>query len=255
MMPSEERLRGDLSTFGGSLSRNGDFGPHTGQTGGGTSAGVLLARAALAMAVLSLVLALSMSVGVVAAGAGIWWYRLNQQQGIAVLPPVPAPVRPIQLPVQPVAPVPAQPVTAPEPQPAAPVQANPAPVQANPAPVSPAPVSPAPVSPAPVPKAEPRPQPVIVPGPEPAPETPPAEEPPAVREQKLTISSVPLGADVFLDGKLIGRTPLIGFSVPEGSHQVKMVSDSETLVRTIDVGRRNPVRYVWKGGETWEIHF
>jgi len=62
-------------------------------------------------------------------------------------------------------------------------------------------------------------------------------------------------ADVLIDGKFVGQTPLLDILVPTGTHQVKMVSDADTLVRNIDVGRRNPVRYVWKGGETWELHY
>ena len=41
----------------------------------------------------------------------------------------------------------------------------------------------------------------------------------------------------------------------EGTHQVKMEGDAETTVQTIDVGRRNPTRYVWKGGDKWESFF
>jgi serine/threonine protein kinase len=252
MMPSEERLRSDLATLSGSMSRNGDYGPyrtdHTGGARAPSRTGVIVARVVLAAATLSLVLAVSVSLGVVAAGAGVWWYRVQQQQGLSVQPvsppisPRPKPVQPVPAAPQPVA-APVEPVPEAQPVAVAPVQpAQPAPVQ---------PAQPVQAAPKTVPKVEPRPEPVIVPGPEPA----SSDENPAIREQKLTFSSVPLGADVFLDGKLVGRTPLIGFSVPEGSHQVKMVSDSETLVRTIDVGRRNPVRYVWKGGESWEIHF
>ncbi|MCA9492421.1 MAG: PEGA domain-containing protein, partial [Myxococcales bacterium] len=71
----------------------------------------------------------------------------------------------------------------------------------------------------------------------------------------ITFASVPLGADVEVDGKPIGRTPVMGVQLTEGAHSVKMISDSETLVKTITVGRRNPSRYVWKGGDAWEAHY
>ncbi|MEQ1571759.1 MAG: PEGA domain-containing protein, partial [Myxococcota bacterium] len=70
----------------------------------------------------------------------------------------------------------------------------------------------------------------------------------------VTFSSVPIGADVYLDGRLVGQTPLVGFPLSEGDHQVKMITDAETLIRGIAVGRRKPGRYVWKGGDLWETH-
>jgi hypothetical protein len=60
---------------------------------------------------------------------------------------------------------------------------------------------------------------------------------------------------VFIDGKLVGQTPTIEIPLSDGRHEVKMVSDAESIVRTVDVGRRNPIRYVWKGGQAWETHY
>jgi len=64
-----------------------------------------------------------------------------------------------------------------------------------------------------------------------------------------------MGADVFVDGAKVGTTPVMGLRLPEGSHTVKMVGDAETTVKTITLGRRSPVRWVWTGGETWEEHY
>ena len=83
----------------------------------------------------------------------------------------------------------------------------------------------------------------------------PAPGPPPVALQPITVSSVPLGADLFLDGERLGQTPLLEHLVTPGPHQLRLVSDSETTIRTIEVGRRTPIRYVWKGGDTWEDHF
>jgi hypothetical protein len=74
-------------------------------------------------------------------------------------------------------------------------------------------------------------------------------------DQRLTFSSIPLGVDVYIDRKPVGQTPVVGVQVPPGQHELILVSDSEKLVRKIDVGKKKPVRYVWKGGETWETHY
>jgi serine/threonine protein kinase len=77
----------------------------------------------------------------------------------------------------------------------------------------------------------------------------------AEADQRLTFSSIPLGVDVYIDRKPIGQTPVVGVMVPPGQHELILVSDFEKLVRKIDVGKKKPVRYVWKGGETWETHY
>ncbi|MEQ1506677.1 MAG: PEGA domain-containing protein, partial [Myxococcota bacterium] len=73
-------------------------------------------------------------------------------------------------------------------------------------------------------------------------------------DRGLTFSSIPLGADVYLDRRKMGQTPLIGVKIDPGSHTVVLVSDFESLARTIEVGPKEPTRYVWKGGENWELH-
>jgi hypothetical protein len=95
--------------------------------------------------------------------------------------------------------------------------------------------------------------------PRPVKETVPAEPPPppvpGAPTREITFSSVPIGTDVYVDGVRIGQTPLVDVKLTEGGHQIKMISDAETLIRNVDVGRKNPVRYVWKGGDLWELHF
>ena len=79
--------------------------------------------------------------------------------------------------------------------------------------------------------------------------------PEAVSTRTITITSVPMGADLFIDDRAMGQTPLLGHAFPEGTYRLKVVSDSETSLRTIEIGRRTPSRYVWKGGDQWEDHY
>ncbi len=71
----------------------------------------------------------------------------------------------------------------------------------------------------------------------------------------ITISSVPLGARVEVDGWEIGTTPVVEHAMTAGSHKVVLQSGFDKIERRITVGRRAPVRYVWKGGDSWEHHF
>jgi eukaryotic-like serine/threonine-protein kinase len=197
-------------------------------------------------------------VGVAAVAVVVLGPALSVDRG-QPLPPLPSPaVRP----ADPVAVAPVAPVQA-APAPVVPVQAVPAPAVPAPAVSAPA-VQPDPAVDRPAPAPEPAPEPIPRPRPEPvsaapAPAPDPAPDPAPslddVPDRWLTFSSVPLGADVYLDGALIGRTPLMDVPVPEGVHTVKMVSTAETIVRDITVGRRNPERFVWKGGDVWELHF
>lgn len=110
--------------------------------------------------------------------------------------------------------------------------------------------------PAPEPLPAPVPSPEPAPGPEVAPTAPrPDPEPvaPAVATFPLDIGSAPLGAEVFLDGRRIGKTPLFGYAVPAGKHTLELRAAGQTGRTTIDVGRRKPTRYVWKGGDEWEV--
>lgn len=126
----------------------------------------------------------------------------------------------------------------------------------------PAPDVPAAPAPAPVEAAPPE----VEPDPAPAPARParrrapkPAEPAPAPEPTgptyAITLSSVPLGADVYVDGTKVGVTPLAGFELTAGSHEIRMMGDSETATKTVDIGRRSPNRWVWKGGDAWEEYY
>jgi cell division septation protein DedD len=177
---------------------------------------------------LGLAILLFLSVGGVA-GLGIVWATLSGREA----PVAEAPA--LDLPPPTLAP----PAAAPEPAPVAPV--------------APAPAEPQPVA-APEPAPSPRPRPTTSPKPRPAPTAAPAPDPNAAT-YTVTLSSVPLGADVFVDGAKVGTTPVAGLSLTEGSHEIKMVGDAETTIKSITLGRRSPNRWVWTGGDRWEEYY
>ncbi|MCO4745197.1 MAG: serine/threonine protein kinase [Proteobacteria bacterium] len=115
-------------------------------------------------------------------------------------------------------------------------------------------------APAPAPQAiavaEPKPAPRVAPQPAPAP-APVAPAPaPAVKTYDLTFSSVPMGAEIFVDGKSIGHTPLSKVAIAGGSHQVRMVAGDQSVDETIQVGRRSAIRYMWRASTgAWEAGY
>ncbi|MFT4624639.1 MAG: serine/threonine protein kinase [Myxococcota bacterium] len=110
--------------------------------------------------------------------------------------------------------------------------------------------------PAPTPSPSPAPveQPEARPEPRPAPRPAPAPAPEAVT-WPVTISSAPLGAEVFVDGRSIGATPVLNHAIPEGSHMLRLTLGDDVGEQRIRVGSRMPRRYVWRGGDTWESHY
>lgn len=70
----------------------------------------------------------------------------------------------------------------------------------------------------------------------------------------LTVSSVPLGADVYIDGKKVGATPLRGVMLPEGEHELKVLTaDGRAASRSVRVSERSPRQYIWRAdSDTWE---
>ena len=85
---------------------------------------------------------------------------------------------------------------------------------------------------------------------------PAVKKPEPARTWPVTFTSIPFDAEVFVDGKAMGRTPLMKLEVAEGSRKVRIVSGGETITKTIRVGRRSPTRYVWKVSEgAWESGF
>ena len=116
-------------------------------------------------------------------------------------------------------PVAAKPEAKPEPvaaKPPAPVVAKP---EATPEPVAKAPPPPVAKPPEPVAKVEPKPEPVAKP-PEPKPEPVAAapKAPPAEGVLNLRATDT---ADVYLDGKKLGGSPLIGIKARVGNHKVR----------------------------------
>ncbi len=70
----------------------------------------------------------------------------------------------------------------------------------------------------------------------------------------LTVSSVPLGAELKVDGKVMGSTPVRDLTLPEGEHRLELTtSDGRASKKTVRVGEHTPSRYIWRAdGDTWE---
>ena len=72
----------------------------------------------------------------------------------------------------------------------------------------------------------------------------------------VTFSSVPLGAQVFVDGVFMGQTPLQNQSLTAGDHKVKLEVGETTASRSIHVGQHAPRGYVWRQeGDKWESRY
>ncbi len=164
---------------------------------------------------------------------------------LAEAPKPAAPAEPVKIAeaaAPPEAPKPAEPAKTPEPvkpvaeapkppEPVKPVALAEAPKTPPPAPVAKAPEAPKPVAPAPIAKAPEAPKPVVVaaaPKPPPAPAPAKAEKPEGESEGEDT--APPEGilnlrasdtAEVFLDGKKLGGSPVTGIKVAPGKHKVR----------------------------------
>ena len=64
-----------------------------------------------------------------------------------------------------------------------------------------------------------------------------------------------MGAEVFLGSQRLGVTPLLNHPLPEGTHQLRMVLDNTSSDREIRVEQRGANRYIWTGGDEWQVHF
>ena len=102
--------------------------------------------------------------------------------------------------------------------------------------------------------ARPRPSPRTSPEPKEAPDASEEPDEDAVTYE-IIISSNPMGADVKVDGKSVGSTPVRGLELTEGPHRIEITGDAESTTHTISVGRRSPRRWIWIGGETWEEYY
>jgi len=115
-------------------------------------------------------------------------------------------------------------------------------------PVVPEPVVEQPIQPAPVvPTVS-----AVAPRPAPAPKPAPTA---AVSKLPVTFGSIPVGATVLVDGRRIGKSPIVGYPLPLGSHRIEMRMDGTESTKSIKVGKRSPVRYIWKGGEEWQVFY
>jgi serine/threonine protein kinase len=103
-------------------------------------------------------------------------------------------------------------------------------------------------------KPAPKKAPVPVAQPVVAPRKPmPTVKPKPVPTAPIAFTSVPMGAEVFIDGKSIGNTPIGSAALPIGSHRVVMLKGDAHKERTITVGDKMPVRYIWRvATDKWE---
>ena len=93
----------------------------------------------------------------------------------------------------------------------------------------------------------------------PAPPDPvPADEGPSEPEvakptYPVGFFSRPMGAEVYVDGRLKGKTPLSGLELTQGTHEVRLQQGAKRIEKTITVGRRHPKRYSWVvSSQTWK---
>jgi serine/threonine-protein kinase len=110
----------------------------------------------------------------------------------------------------------------------------------------PAPSTAAEAAPAPAPEPAPTAAPAPSPAPSPAPAPAPEAGPKAAAEQGfLSVIGATPGAQVFVDGRPIGTTPIRSLRLPVGVHELKVVgADGATVQRrvTIEVGKNNMIR-------------
>ncbi|MDP6372137.1 MAG: PEGA domain-containing protein [Vicinamibacterales bacterium] len=103
--------------------------------------------------------------------------------------------------------------------------------------------APPPPAPEPEPEPEPDPEPVRpAPQPESEPEPEPEPQPPAAPTNVLRVTSDVDGAQVFLDRRFLGNTPLDMTDLEPGRHQVNVAATGyEGIVQTVDIGPDDPV--------------
>ena len=136
-------------------------------------------------------------------------------------------------------------------------RAEPVAVAPEPGPVAPAPAPEPMPEPEPEPerKPEPEPEPVAAPTPKPVPVARPTPRPaptPKVVPLKVMINSNPLGADILLNGKTVGRTPDRALMLPPGTHELQLNLPSGAVRRTITIGQGEPNTFIWTG-DRWAI--
>jgi serine/threonine protein kinase len=63
---------------------------------------------------------------------------------------------------------------------------------------------------------------------------------------QVSFSSIPLGADVYVDGKKIGKTLLPSVKLPSGMRKVVLRWGDNSIQRNILIAKESPRRFVWK---------
>ncbi len=89
---------------------------------------------------------------------------------------------------------------------------------------------------------------------------PPPKEPavtqPTGPTYAVTLTSVPMDSQVWIDGKLVGNTPLMSVQLVGGDHTDKMKQGDSEISQNIRVGRRSPSRHMWRVSDgSWESGF
>lgn len=98
-----------------------------------------------------------------------------------------------------------------------------------------------------VPVETPPPPPPVVPEPEPVLPPPPVSQPVASSggDASIFIASIPPVADVFLNGKLIGKTNVSELKLPSGTHMLKFVKGTKETTKEVTVQTgKNPSQMV-----------
>ncbi|MBT3222393.1 MAG: serine/threonine protein kinase, partial [Proteobacteria bacterium] len=90
--------------------------------------------------------------------------------------------------------------------------------------------------------------PVVIPRVEEAPPSRPFDVAPAITHE-VVISSIPMGALVFVDGEPAGKTPIFNHRLVAGGHEVRLELGDLSIEREIKVGSRYPDRFVWRSKE------
>ena len=61
----------------------------------------------------------------------------------------------------------------------------------------------------------------------------------------IALESRPTGAQVFIDGRLVGSTPMAAVALSLGVHRLEMRQNGHTGSRRISVREGLPTRFIW----------
>jgi len=84
----------------------------------------------------------------------------------------------------------------------------------------------------------------------------PTEPPPPAATFPVAFHSEPWRAEVFIDGKSRGLTPLLDIALEGGAHQVRLQHGTEEIQGVLHVGPRKANKLSWNTGEqAWVLEF